>query len=96
MTMPAIEGAWFGPDKVAHFLVPVAVTGWIIVFRPRAYAWGPILGVLAGMAWEASNWWYVFEGSTGVSLLDAMAFMAGGLASGVLALVAYRRCSHAS
>jgi hypothetical protein len=45
------------------------------------------------MAWEISNWFWVVEGSPGVSLMDAMGFFAGGLIAGMLAL-AHRRLNH--
>jgi hypothetical protein len=91
--LPPIEGYWLGPDKIAHVLVPIAVTGWVVAFKPSWYAWGPIIGVTAGMAWEISNWFWVVEGSPGVSLMDAMGFFAGGLIAGMLAL-AHRRLNH--
>jgi len=83
-----IEGVWWGPDKVAHFLVPLALSGWVLVFRPRWYAWGPILGVLGGLVWEVSNQVVVLSGERGVSLLDGASFMAGGLLASVLAWIA--------
>ena len=91
MTLPPIEGLWYGPDKVAHFLVPLAITGWWMIFRPRQYAWGPIVGVFLGLLWEMSNALIVIEGRPGVSLIDGLSFMAGGVASGVLALIAHAR-----
>lgn len=83
-----IEGVWWSADKIAHFLVPLVLAGWVLVFRPRWYAWGPIIGVLGGLVWEVSNQFAVLSGERGVSLLDAMAFFAGGLLAGVLAWIA--------
>lgn len=95
MTLPPIEGSWWGPDKIAHFLVPLVLSGWIMVFRPRWYAWGPILGVFGGLAWELSNALVVLEGERGVSLYDAMGFLAGGLLAGLLSILAYARTAPA-
>jgi hypothetical protein len=89
--LPPIEGSWAGPDKIAHFLWPLAWSGWIVAFRPARYAWGPIIGVLTGLVWEVSNQFFVFEGKVGVSLYDSMSFMAGGFAAGILAALAARR-----
>lgn len=85
-----LEGVWWGPDKAAHFLFVLAVAGWICAFRPhwlgkRWYAWSTLLAVGAGLAWEASNALFVFQGERGVSLLDQVPFFAGGVVAAALA-----------
>ena len=91
--LPVVEGSWFGPDKIAHILFPLAATGWVVAFKPARYAWGPVVGVLAGLTWEISNSFWVIEGSPGISLMDGMGFMVGGILAGLLALL-HRRLNH--
>jgi hypothetical protein len=80
-----LEGAWLGADKAAHFFFVLAVAGWICAFRPRWYAWSVLIAVAMGLAWEASNALFVFEGERGISLLDLMPFLGGGFLAGILA-----------
>lgn len=79
------EGSWLGPDKVAHILIPPAITGWAAAYAPgwpAAAAW--IGSVIACGVWELSNQWYVFSGKKGISIKDFMAFLAGGFIAGAL------------
>lgn len=75
----ADEGVWYGPDKVAHFMFAPCLTGWGLVFAPSAaWAWIVLVSaILLGIAWEASNHWWVLRGQRGISALDLVAFLAG-------------------
>lgn len=77
-----IEGALLGPDKMAHLLFCIAVTYAGAWFTPR-WAWAWWIGSLfIGLGWEASNYWWVITGRTGVSYLDGMAFGLGWMLAG--------------
>jgi hypothetical protein len=74
-----IEGSPLGPDKVAHALFVIAWAGWSMVWWPAGYGWAVLIPMALGLGWEASNHWFVFHGRRGISLLDLVGFMAGGL-----------------
>lgn len=83
--VPGIEGSWYGADKVAHFLVVPAVTGWAHVFlpgQPAILLWLITTALCTG--WEISNYWYVIKGTRGVSILDGLAFFLGTMLAGGL------------
>jgi hypothetical protein len=80
-----IEGLWWGSDKVAHFLVPLAVTPWVALYAGSGWAkLALVLTLFLCMAWEGSNYFRVLRGKRGVSILDLLAFLVGGIAAGLL------------
>ena len=82
--MGELEGLWWGPDKVAHFLFPIAVTGWAAALHRRwAKVWW-IGSILLTGVWELSNRWAVLSGFTGISILDFQGFLLGGFVAGLL------------
>ncbi len=87
--LPPIEGSPFGPDKVAHFLLAPAITGWACALHPDwALIWW-LGAILLGAVWELSNHRWVIKGETGISVLDMLAFLAGDAVAGLL-LLAWR------
>ena len=81
----SLEGSWWGPDKVAHFLVPLAVTPWVGLYFGLDWAKvGLVLTLFLCMCWEGSNYFRVLRGKRGVSILDLLAFLVGGIAAGLL------------
>lgn len=79
-----MEGNWYGPDKVAHFLFCMAVTftGIKLGGLPEWAWWFVSLGV--GLLWETTNHFFVLEGQVGVSILDALAFGFGWIVAGLV------------
>jgi hypothetical protein len=77
-------GHWAGPDKVAHAFWCPALTfgaGWI--WPDQVLVWW-LLSLLGGLVWELSNYWFVFSGKRGISILDAVAFVGGWLVTGLV------------
>ena len=88
-----MEGSWIGPDKVSHFLFCIAVTFAGAWWMPKRAALWWIGSLLLGLVWEASNYWFVFEGTVGVSYLDGIAFAAGWILAGLELYLLRRRHS---
>jgi len=76
------EGSWHGPDKVAHALFILAITGWAAVYGYGQLGWG--VAIILGAVWEVSNQWLVGKGPRGMSILDLLGFLVGGVGAGLL------------
>lgn len=76
------EGSWYGPDKLAHALFILAVTGWSACYGHGQLGWA--VSILVAVLWEISNRWWVDSGRRGMSILDLLGFLVGGMGAGLL------------